>query len=94
MQTAVTRQTASGRVLGPELAVTALEALAGVTFYAAMQLGIAARVGTIEVGKDADLVQLAADPTTCAPTQIAAIPVLATWLKGQHKPITANIASR
>jgi imidazolonepropionase-like amidohydrolase len=60
-----------------------------VTINAAKQLGIDASVGTIEVGKDADLVQLAADPTTCAPTQIAAIQVLATWLKGKHKPIAA-----
>jgi predicted amidohydrolase YtcJ len=94
MQTAVTRQTASGRVLGPEFAITAMEALEGVTINAAKQLGIDARVGTIEVGKDADLVHLAADPTTCAPTQIAAIQVLATWLKGKHMPIAAEAASR
>ena len=38
--------------------------------------------------------RLATDPTKCPPEQIAAIPVKATWLKGKHKPILAQTASR
>lgn len=95
MQTAVLRQTASGRTLGSEYAIPAMEALKGVTIYPAMQLGIADRIGTIEAGKDADFVELAQDPTTVPPDTIASIAVLGTWLKGRSipigKPMTAEL---
>lgn len=86
VQTAVTRQTASGRVLGPELVVTAIEALKGVTIYPAMQLGLAERIGTIAKGKDADFVHLAQDPTRVPGDAIAAIAIRGTWLKGRAIP--------
>jgi predicted amidohydrolase YtcJ len=87
MQTAVTRQTSTGTVLGAELAISAIEALKAMTIYPAMQLGLDDTVGTIEVGRLANLVQLGQDPTTVAPTSIAAVPVQATWLHGRHIPV-------
>lgn len=87
MQTAVTRQTASGRVLGGKYSIPALEALKAVTIYPAMQLGIDDRIGTIQAGKDADFVHLAQDPTAVPPQTIANIRVLGTWLKGRPLPI-------
>lgn len=44
------------------LGVSAEEALRGVTIYAARLLGLADRVGSIEVGKEADLVSVGGDP--------------------------------
>lgn len=88
MQTAVTRATSSGVVLGPQYAISPLEALKGVTIYPAIQLGLDASVGTIAAGKRANFVNLAADPLSVAPDSIAAIQVLGTWLHGTWMPVT------
>jgi imidazolonepropionase-like amidohydrolase len=55
--------------------LTPLESLQAVTRNAARLLGLEAHVGTIEVGKDADLLVLAADPLTDADnlTRVAAV---------------------
>ena len=42
------------------------------------------RIGSIELGKDADLVELGADPVRSTRPTIAAIPVNATWLRGMR----------
>ncbi len=84
METAVTRETRAHTVLGPDLAIPALDALKAMTIYPAMQLGLDETIGTIEVGKYANLVQLGQDPTAVAPKSIAAIPVQATWLRGRQ----------
>ena len=84
MQTAVTRTTGAGVVLGAQLCIGALDALKGVTIYPAMQLGIDHLVGTITAGKRANFVQLAQDPTTCPSTEIASTTVLATYLRGRR----------
>jgi predicted amidohydrolase YtcJ len=84
MQTAVTRQTSSGRVLNASLAISALEALKAVTIYPAMQLGIDTTVGTIQAGKNADFTELAQNPLTVGATSIASIPIKATWRAGRR----------
>ncbi len=84
METAVTRRTSNGTVLGPHQAITPLQALEGVTINPAKQLGLDGDVGTIEVGKFANLVQLGKDPTRVPHTEIASIPVEATWLRGRE----------
>lgn len=85
MQTAVMRQTkGTQRVLGPAQRITPMEALKAVTIYPARQLGVADRIGTIAVGKDADFVQLECNPLEVAGDAIASIAVRATWLKGRH----------
>jgi hypothetical protein len=87
MQTAVTRRTREGTLLGPDQAITSLEALKGCTIYPAMQLGFDHRIGTIEPGKDADFTELASDPTKVAPSRIAGIRVNATWRLGNRIPV-------
>jgi hypothetical protein len=54
----------------------------------AIRLGLSDTVGTIEVGKHANFVKLGGDPTTVAATQIASIPIEATWLRGRCIPIS------
>jgi predicted amidohydrolase YtcJ len=82
MQTAVTRTTKHGTVIGPEQAISPLEALKGCTIYPARQLGFDHRIGTIEAGKDADFVELAHNPLEHPHDAIASIPVKATWRMG------------
>src|SRR5438093_787318 len=59
---AVNRVTSGGRELGPEQRMTPREAVRAVTIDAARQLFEEERKGSIEVGKLADLVLLAANP--------------------------------
>jgi predicted amidohydrolase YtcJ len=87
IQTAVMRipQGASAP-LGPEGRVSVGDALRAMTINGAIQIQLEDRIGSIEVGKDADLVELGADPMTVNSDQIAAIPVMATWLRGTRFP--------
>lgn len=93
IQTAVTRRTSSGTVRGPEQATTLDEALRAQTINGAHALGCDADAGSIEAGKLADLVALAADPYTVAPEDIGAIAVLGTWLGGERIDLDAFAAA-
>ena len=61
---ATTRETRSGEVLGADQRVDIWQALRAVTIDAAWQSFEEARLGSLEVGKQADLVLLDRDPTT------------------------------
>ncbi|MCF2434796.1 amidohydrolase family protein [Streptomyces thinghirensis] len=67
---------------GPEQALTALEALRGMTVNAAYAAGEEDEAGRIAVGHRADLTVLAADPLTVPATELADVPVLLTVLDG------------
>jgi hypothetical protein len=85
IQTAVTRMPLGGSApLGPALRVSVDQALRAMTINGAIACQLDDRIGTIEFGKDADLVELGADPMTVDPTTIASIPVNATWLRGMR----------
>jgi hypothetical protein len=66
------------------LRVTVEQALRAMTINGALACQLDDRIGTIELGKDADLVELGSDPVTVDPSTIAAIPVNATWLRGMR----------
>ena len=83
VQTAVTRQLRAGGTLNPDEAISVEEALRAVTIDAAWQTHSDDRCGSLEVGKDADLVVLSADPRQVAPTTIADIEVRATYIAGR-----------
>lgn len=83
VQTAVTRvMRDGGDVLNPDERITVEQALRAVTIDAAWQTHVDDEVGSLEVGKRADLVLLSADPQQVAPDEIAAIEVLGTRLAG------------
>jgi predicted amidohydrolase YtcJ len=85
VQTAVTRMMRDGgEVLGPDQRVSVDEALKAVTSYPAWQLRMDHLVGSLEVGKQADLVLLDRDPRAVDPTTIGSIKVVETWLDGQR----------
>ena len=60
--TPVARETSSGQSLGPEERVSVEQALRAMTSEAAWQLRLEKQVGSIEPGKQADLVILSANP--------------------------------
>jgi predicted amidohydrolase YtcJ len=64
--------------------LTVTEALRAVTIDAAWQLFMDDRVGSLTVGKYADLVMLDASPLRVEPGKIGDLSVLATWLAGRE----------
>ena len=81
---AVTRTAPSGRVLAPEERLTVEQAIRAQTIDAAWQLFADDVIGSLEVGKYADMVALSADPRTVPPEQIADLEVRATFLAGRQ----------
>ncbi len=79
---AVNRVTSSGQPLGPDQRLTVTEALRAVTINAAYQIFEDADKGSIEPGKLADLVVLAANPLTVDPTTIRDLAVIETIKEG------------
>ncbi|MFF3055707.1 amidohydrolase [Streptomyces sp. NPDC057909] len=67
---------------GPDQALTALEALQGMTVNAALTAGEEHKGGRIAVGHRADLTVFADDPLTTAATDLPDLPVLLTVLDG------------
>ncbi|TKB45968.1 amidohydrolase [Thalassotalea mangrovi] len=79
----VNRLTRTGRVLGPDQRVSALDGLKALTLWAANQYKEEKSKGSLEVGKLADLVILSENPLTVKPETIADIKVLETIKEGQ-----------
>ena len=83
IKTCVTRTTNSGTERGAEQKVSLDQALRAQTIDAAFILGREHEVGSIEVGKFADFVELSVDPHTVDPMHLSdGISVLGTWLSG------------
>lgn len=81
---AATRTAPSGRVLAPEQRITVEQAIRAQTIDAAWQLFSDDVIGSLEVGKYADLVVLSADPRATEPARIADLDVQATFLAGRQ----------
>ena len=76
------RKTRSGKVLGEEQQISTYSALEAMTINAAYQHFEDDIKGTIEVGKQADLVVLSEDPLSIDPENLLTIRVIATYSKG------------
>ena len=83
MWCAVNRVTATGDVLGPHERISVDRALRAVTVDAAHQLRMDHEIGTIEAGKLADFVALAADPYDVDPMMLKDIEVHGTVVGGE-----------
>jgi predicted amidohydrolase YtcJ len=81
---AVTRTAPSGRVLAPEERLTVDQAIRAQTIDAAWQLFADDVIGSLQVGKYADLVVLSGDPRALPPERIADLEVRATYLAGRQ----------
>lgn len=73
------------KVLGPDERVTVDDAIRAVTINAAYQIMSDDKIGSLEVGKRADLVILAKNPRTTKPDEIAKIKVKETWIDGKKQ---------
>jgi predicted amidohydrolase YtcJ len=84
IQTAVTRRChVDGSIVGAAQAISLTDALEAVTIHAAGQIGMAERIGSLEVGKEADLTILESDPYKINPEAIMDIKVSETWVAGR-----------
>ncbi|MDN3552229.1 amidohydrolase family protein [Halomonas almeriensis] len=79
---AVMRQTASGARLGEHERVSVEHVLEMITLGAAYTLHLDHLVGSLEIGKFADMVVLEEDPLACAPEHLKDIGIQATVLGG------------
>ncbi len=84
MRSAVTRKTRRGGIIGEEQAVTVDQAIKALTINAAWQLFMEDKVGSLEVGKLADLVVLSENPRKVIPDSLDQIRVIATYRDGQR----------
>jgi predicted amidohydrolase YtcJ len=82
VESAVTRLTMAGKVLGPDQRISPYQALRAVTATAAWQIREENTKGTLEDGKLADLVILDRNPLKVDPLQIDEIRVLETLKEG------------
>ena len=84
IENAVTRRMwrTADEVLAPEECVSVDAALRAMTCDAAWQCHSDHEIGSLEVGKFADLVMLEDDPRAVAADAISAIRVLETWVGG------------
>ncbi len=80
---AVNRVTRNGVVLDQEQAISVIDALKGVTLYAAYQYGEEKEKGSLEEGKKANLVILAENPLTARKENLETIQVLTTIVDGE-----------
>jgi predicted amidohydrolase YtcJ len=83
MRTAVTRQTRKGEVIGADQAVSVGDAIKSLTIDAAWQMFMEEKVGSLEVGKLADLAVLSENPLTTDPGKLDQIRVIRTYIDGQ-----------
>ena len=79
---AVTRQSRSGEIIGPDERVDPWQALKALTIEAAWQIREEHDKGTIAAGKLADLVILDGDPTAVPADQLLDIAVVETFKEG------------
>lgn len=105
VQAAVTRQVnsrradgsygfADGQVHGPEQRVSLHEALRAITINAAYCVKRDDEIGSLEVGKFADFVELAADPYLVSPRELVErCRVRATWLGGRRNHLDEFVAA-
>jgi len=91
---AVNRLTAEGEVMGPDHRVPLDLALKAITIDAAYSIQQEEEVGSIEVGKQANLTILGQSPYEVSPGELKDIAVWGTMLEGRVQPApTASVAA-
>jgi predicted amidohydrolase YtcJ len=79
----INRTSREGMIIGPNEAITIDEALAAYTLGGAYACGLDDQLGSLAVGKLADLVVLDRDPHDVTAAQVPEVGVLATLLGGE-----------
>jgi predicted amidohydrolase YtcJ len=83
MRTAVTRKTRRNEIIGKNQTISVEEALRAVTINAARQLFVEGKVGSLEIGKFADLVLVSENPFKINPDRLDLIEVIGTYRGGR-----------
>ncbi len=87
----VNRQTYEGNLAGPEHKTPLDVALKAITIDAAYSIQMEKEIGSIEVGKRANLTVLEKDPNKTNPKEIKDIPIWGTMLEGRVQPVKATV---
>ncbi len=82
LQTAVTRKTKTGIVIGGAEKITVMEGLKALTINSAWQLHMEKKIGSIKPGKYADLIILDKNPLKVPPETLKNIKILKTIVNG------------
>ena len=91
---AVNRVTASGRVAGPEQRIGVHDALRAVTVEAAYSWGRENELGSIAVGKIANMTVLDEDPYGADPNRLGSIPLRTTVFEGRVFDIAPDLVAQ
>jgi predicted amidohydrolase YtcJ len=93
VQGMVTRMTHAGTFHGPDQMIGLHDGLKAITINGAWQLKREDDIGSLKVGKYADLVELSTDPYTVDPhTLVESVKVQGTWLGGRKLDLDAFMA--
>jgi predicted amidohydrolase YtcJ len=84
LQTAVTRKTREGEIIGLHEAISVTDGLKALTLYAAWQINMEKKIGSIEPGKYADLIILNRNPLKVKPESLREIRVMKTFVNGEE----------
>ena len=84
LQTAVTRKTRDGEIIGSPEAVSVMDGLKALTVHAAWQLNMENKIGSIEPGKYADLIILDKNPLKVDAGSLRDIRVVSTFVNGRE----------
>lgn len=84
LQTAVTRKTREGEIIGLHEAISVMDGLKALTIYAAWQINMEKKIGSIEPGKYADLIILNRNPLKVNPESLREIQVVTTFVNGKE----------
>lgn len=84
MRTAVTRKTRNGEVIGKAQTISIDDAIKAVTINPAWQLFMENKVGSLEVGKLADLAVLSDNPMKTEPDRLDRIRIIETYRSGRR----------
>jgi predicted amidohydrolase YtcJ len=82
IQTAVERKTKSGDTIGQEQKIELIEAIKAMTIYAAWQINMDTKIGSLEKGKYADFIILDSNPFEVETQQLENIKCLKTFVNG------------
>ncbi|KMT21159.1 amidohydrolase [Clostridium cylindrosporum] len=81
---ASSRVTSSNKILGKDQRISVYDALKGVTIYAAYQYHLEDKLGSLKVGKRADLTILEENPLEVPINHIKDIVISSTWIDGKE----------
>ena len=84
LQTAVTRKTREGEIIGLHEAISVTDGLKALTLHAAWQINMEKKIGSIEPGKYADLIILNRNPLKVKPESLREIQVMSTFVNGEE----------